>query len=199
MLRLASPGWRTFEDLRSEAMWLEALHRETSIRSPVVVPARTGELVLPLSSPGVQYVRNATLMSRLPGRLLRYHLNDDNLEKMGALFAEAHHHGKSWVPPEGFTSRRFEHWLSRGEANLIVGDGPSSAGSPDSEEGVQLPSNVRRMLERMNMLVEKAYVDVDRSDLRVIHCDLWHDNIKLYRGELHPFDFEEYCVGFPGA
>ena len=53
MLRLASPGWRTFEDLRSEAMWLEALHRETSIRSPVVVPARTGELVLPLSSPGV--------------------------------------------------------------------------------------------------------------------------------------------------
>ena len=196
MLRLASPGWRTFEDLRSEAMWLEALHRETSIRSPVVVPARTGELVLPLSSPGVQYVRNATLMSRLPGRLLRYHLNDDNLEKMGALFAELHHHGKSWVPPEGFTSRRFEHWLSRGEANLIVGDGPSSAGSPDSEEGVQLPSNVRRMLERMNMLVEKAYVDVDRSDLRVIHCDLWHDNIKLYRGELHPFDFEDTVWGF---
>jgi len=27
MLRLASPGWRTFEDLLSEALWLDALHR----------------------------------------------------------------------------------------------------------------------------------------------------------------------------
>ncbi len=193
MLRLASPGWRTYQDLRSEAMWLEALHRETSVNSPVVVPARTGELVLPLSSPGVSYVRNATLMSRMPGRLLRFHLNDHNLEKMGALFAELHYHGKSWVPPESFTSRRFEHWLSRGEANLIVRDNRSPEGSSES---VELPSQLRRMLERMNMLVEKAYAQVDRSDLRVIHCDLWHDNIKLYRGELHPFDFEDTVWGF---
>ncbi|TFH05003.1 MAG: hypothetical protein E4H09_02725, partial [Spirochaetales bacterium] len=36
----------------------------------------------------------------------------------------------------------------------------------------------------------------DRSDLRVIHCDLWHDNIKLHRGRLLPFDFEDTVWGF---
>jgi Ser/Thr protein kinase RdoA (MazF antagonist) len=30
----------------------------------------------------------------------------------------------------------------------------------------------------------------------VIHCDLWHDNIKVYRGELCPFDFEDTIWGF---
>ncbi len=34
MLRLASPGWRTFEDLWSEALWLEALGRETGVSAP---------------------------------------------------------------------------------------------------------------------------------------------------------------------
>jgi Ser/Thr protein kinase RdoA (MazF antagonist) len=52
------------------------------------------------------------------------------------------------------------------------------------------------MLERLHHQVESAYAAIDRSDLRVIHCDLWHDNIKLYRGLLHPFDFEDTVWGF---
>ena len=30
----------------------------------------------------------------------------------------------------------------------------------------------------------------------MIHCDLWHDNIKLYRGKLYPFDFEDTIWGY---
>jgi hypothetical protein len=37
MLLLASPSWRTFEDLRSEAMWLVALGRETTIAAPRII------------------------------------------------------------------------------------------------------------------------------------------------------------------
>jgi Ser/Thr protein kinase RdoA (MazF antagonist) len=48
----------------------------------------------------------------------------------------------------------------------------------------------------MHRHVELAYAAIDRSDLRVIHCDLWHDNIKLYRGVLHPLDFEDTVWGF---
>jgi len=44
--------------------------------------------------------------------------------------------------------------------------------------------------------VEAAYTAIDRSDLRVIHCDLWHDNVKLHRGVLHPLDFEDTVWGF---
>ena len=48
----------------------------------------------------------------------------------------------------------------------------------------------------MHRHVELAYATIDRADLRVIHCDLWHDNIKLHRGVLHPFDFEDTVWGY---
>ena len=192
MLRLAVPGWRTLEDLQAEASWLAALNEETSVPVPRIVPARSGEPVLQISWPGVPDTWNTTLMSWVPGRLLRYYLSERNLEKMGALFAELHDHAASWQPPAGFTTRRFEHWLSRGEENLIVGNAyPEEPGAPPV-----LPSRARDLLERMHLHVESAYAAVERSDLRVIHCDLWHDNIKLYRGALHPLDFEDTVWGF---
>lgn len=189
MLRLAAPGWRTIEDLRSEALWLGALGRQTDIPVPRIVQGRSGEQVLPVSAPGVPRAWNATLMSWVPGRLLGHFLTQRNLEKMGGLFAGLHQHGASWTPPAGFTSRRFEHWLSRGEENLITGSGELAAVA-------SLHPRQRDLLERMHNYVELAYAAVDRSDLRVIHCDLWHDNIKLYQGVLHPFDFEDTVWGF---
>ena len=192
MLRLAVPGWRTFEDLRSEALWLDALGRETAISAPSILPTRSGEYVLPMSRPGIPHTWNTSLMSWVPGRLLGHYLTERNLEKMGELFAELHHHGASWHPPAGFTTRRFEHWISRGEENLIAGDGQSATMSPVAA----LPARWHDLLDRMHRHVEAAYAAIDRADLRVIHCDLWHDNIKLHRGVLQPLDFEDTVWGF---
>ncbi len=188
MLRLAAPGWRTFVDLQSEALWLAALGRDTTIPVPRIVPARSGAAVLPMTQLDVPGIWHATLMTWVPGRGLGHYVTPSNLEKMGALFAALHQHGAAWTPPAGFTTRRFEHWLSRGEENLVIGDGPSPVAS--------LPAHARDVLDRMHHHVEAAYAAIDRTDLRVIHCDLWHDNIKLHRGVLHPFDFEDTVWGF---
>lgn len=188
MLRLAAPGWRTLVDLQSEALWLAALAHESTIVVPRIVAARSGEAVLPLTRPDVSATWNATLMTWVPGRRLGHYLTPANLEKMGALFAALHQHGAAWTPPAGFTTRRFEHWLSRGEENLITGDASPVASA--------LPSHARDVLDRMHHRVEAAYAAIDRADLRVIHCDLWHDNIKLHHGVLHPFDFEDTVWGF---
>lgn len=201
MLRMASPGWRTFEDLRSEAMWLQALASDTSIGAPGVIPARDGRLVLPMSSPEVRGVRNATLMTWVPGRSLKHHLTPAYLAKMGALFAELHNHGATWFPPEGFTTRRFEHWLSRGEPNLIAGSGASDQDYSTTEaapppEPPAIPGEHRDLLMRTDAVVEATYQAIDRADLRVIHCDLWHENIKVHQGALRPFDFEDTIWGF---
>jgi Ser/Thr protein kinase RdoA (MazF antagonist) len=188
MLRLASPGWRSFVDLQAEATWLEALRRDTTLPVPRIQPAISGEFVLPLSSSEIPKVWNASLMSWVPGRLLGKYLTRRNLEKMGALFAQLHQHGKAWQPPTGFTTRRFEHWLSRGEPNLLTGDAATAL--------TALPPGWRDLLESMHQHVEAAYARIDRVDLRVIHCDLWHDNIKLFKGVLHPLDFEDTVWGF---
>jgi len=193
MLRLAYPGWRTLEDLQSEAMWLEAIRRDTSITAPVVILAASGEYVLPVGLPSIPQTWNVTLMSWVPGRTLGHHLTAANLFKMGELFASLHEHGASWQPPAGFTTRRFEHWLSRGEPNRLLSDPPAVT---LSEEVGALPAAWRDLLESMHRSVESAYAAIDRRDLRVIHCDLWHDNIKLHRGVLYPFDFEDTIWGY---
>lgn len=190
VLRLAVPGWRTLTDLRSEAAWLDALARDTRVVGPRIVPSRSGDPVLELSGPGVPGVWHAMLMTWVPGRLLGRYLSERNLERLGALFAELHGHGAAWTPPEGFTQRRFEHWLSRGEENVVT----CAAGVPGRV--APLPARTRDLLERLENVVEAAYGAMDRADLRVIHGDLWHDNVKLHRGALHPFDFEDTVWGF---
>jgi Ser/Thr protein kinase RdoA (MazF antagonist) len=189
MLRLASPGWRTYDDLCSEAVWLEALARDTQIPVPRILPTHSGEYVQAMCIPGSPRVWNVSLMRWVPGRSLKHYLNQPNLEKMGALFAALHLHGKSWTPPAGFTTRRFEHWLSRGEPNLLI----QEHASPTLEG---LPGEWRGLLERLHQHVEQAYAQADRSDLRIIHCDLWHENIKLHHGVLYPLDFEDTTWGF---
>jgi Ser/Thr protein kinase RdoA (MazF antagonist) len=188
MLRLATPGWRSLTDLRSEAMWLEALARDTPIPLPVVVRTRSGEHVVPTSHPEIPDPWNASLMRWISGRDLGHYLTPQNCTKMGELFAVLHEHGASWKPPAGFSTRRFEHWLSRGEENRVTGNGHMS--------GARIDKASRGVLERMDRHVEAAYAAVDRADLRVIHCDLWHDNIKLHHGTLCPLDFEDTVWGF---
>jgi Ser/Thr protein kinase RdoA (MazF antagonist) len=171
-LRLATSGWRTLTDLRAEALWLEALARDTQIGAPRVVRARNGDAVLTLD--GGTHV---TLMDWLPGRLLG---------KMGALFAALHAHAANWQPPAGFSQRRFERFLSRGEPDVLA--------SADMQ--ALYPTGAGNLVQRVRARVDAAYAALDRADLRVIHCDLWHDNIKVHRGRLLPFDFEDTIWGY---
>lgn len=186
MLRLAVPGWRTAEDLRAEAAWLDALQADTDIGAPLARRAANGEAVLAMEDPGVPDTWHATLMTWIEGRLLTHHLTPQNLERMGELSARLHIHGKAWQPPAGFTEKRFDAFLSRGEPNVLFSDAIQQ----------NLSSNDRRAYCSARAWVEQGYAQLDPDDLRVIHCDLWHENIKLHHGRLHPFDFEDTIWGF---
>lgn len=198
MLRLATPGWRTRADLENEALWLEALERDGCVAAPRVVRAPDGRAVVPIGpeapdtgSPAPSDASgdarwHATLMTWLPGRLLGRYLTPANLTRMGELFATLHAHGAEWAPPEGFTTRVFDRFLGRGEPDVIL----------DHAELVGVPGGTVALLERLIRRVNDEYASLDRGDVRVIHCDLWHDNIKLHRGRLLPFDFEDTVHGF---
>lgn len=186
VLRLAFPGWRSPEDADLEVAWLDALARDTSIPAPRVVRALDGSAVYRLEDPFDGGRRHAVLMTRLPGMLLGRRLNRENMFKMGALFAKLHIHTAAWRPPEGLAKRRFDRFLSRGEPELIFGEDRLAACAPEDV------TVLRRTAERVN----RTYAALDPADLRVIHCDLWHDNIRLYRGQLAPFDFEDAILGY---
>ncbi len=187
VIRVCTPGWRTETDLRSEAMWLEALGREADIGAPVPLPARDGSYLVTAHAEGVPEPRHCLVMSWLPGVLLGKRLTKANLHSMGALFARLHGHGAAFRPPPGFTERRMEGVYARGEEQVLWHC--DEAFTPDTSE----------VFRRAWALVEQAYTRLyaDPAGLRVIHHDLWHDNVKVHRGRLHPFDFEDTAWGYP--
>lgn len=180
ILRLAFPGWRSPEDAQAEAAWLAALARDTDIPVPRLLLTRDGEAVARMGN------RHAVLMTWLPGTLMGKRLTEANLQKTGELFARLHVHAASWTRPPDFPEKRFDRFLSRGETEALFSD---------ARLADYIPADlvtVRGMAERVNA----HYDALDPADLRVIHCDLWHDNIKLHRGRLLPFDFEDTILGY---
>jgi len=185
-LRLAFPGWRRPENQRSEVLWLDALARDTDIPVPRIVRARDGAELVQASPDGEEPLHSAVLMTWLPGVALGKRLTDANVFKMGELFGKLHVHGKAWTPPEDFAPQRFDRFLSRGEPDILLAEDQQDAFTPRQRE----------LVTRMRARVEDAYARLDPADLRVIHCDLWHGNIKVYKGELAPFDFEDTIWGY---
>lgn len=185
-LRIANPKWRGVEAAVSEAMWLDALVRDTDIPVPQMQRTPTGDAVVFPQAAGAPTDRHAVLMSWLPGVLLGKRLTGKNITKMGELFAKLHQHGANWQPPEGFTAKKFDQYLSRGEPNVLFAE--SSLAAYDA----QTEATLRQMSDH----VTQTYAVLDPVDLRVIHCDLWHDNIKIHQGQLYPFDFEDTIWGY---
>lgn len=185
-LRIARPGWRDEEAAHSEILWLEALARDTDIPVPSIIRSKRGAGVVTAQVEGVPEARHAVLMTWQPGQLLGHHLTEANLSKMGALFGQLHEHGSNWQPPDAFSPRRFERFLSRGEPDLIFAE---------ENLGQYAPANLK-VLRQIYEMIDLAYADLATDGLRVIHCDLWHNNIKIKNGTLYPFDFEDTIWGY---
>ena len=188
-IRLCASGWRTDTDIRSEMLWLQALAGAEDISAPVPVLSREGEFLIEVSRTGVPGPNRCVVMSWIPGTPLGRHLSPANLHKVGVLCAKLHAHGAAFVPPHGFTERKMSSYLARDEPDVLFSDACAGAFTTKSRE----------VLTQTRALVAQAFADLyaDRDGLRVIHNDLWHDNIMLYRGRLYPFDFEDTIWGYP--
>jgi Ser/Thr protein kinase RdoA (MazF antagonist) len=187
VLRLCAPGWRTDLDCQAETTWLLALAQDSDIEAPVPQPTRRGEFIIFASLDGAPPTR-CVLHSWIPGVNLGKQLIEPNLEKMGLLFARLHRFSLGWTPPPGFTQRQMNQVLARAEPDVLF--------SP--EAAAAFTSHNRPTWERTREMVQTAYARLyAQPGLRVIHHDLWHDNIKLHRGRLHPLDFEDTCWGYP--
>jgi Ser/Thr protein kinase RdoA (MazF antagonist) len=189
VLRICPPGWRTTTDLQAEITWLLALARDTDIGAPVPQVTRRGEYLITIQGEGIPQASRCMLMSWIPGTPLGKHLNEPNLFKMGKLFARLHAYSAGFTPPPGFSQRKMNQVFAREEEVVLFGDACRDAFTPVS----------KAVFEQAWIRVEEAYAKLyaDPDGLRVIHHDLWHDNIKIFRGKLYPLDFEDTVWGYP--
>lgn len=186
VLRLANGHWRSQANAAGEVSWLDALAVATDIPVPRIIRTADGSAIVTPSAEGAPDGFHALLMSWLPGTLLGKQLTEANLAKMGELFGQLHHHAGGWQPPADFPCQRFDRMIARGEPDLLLSDQVTALYPPGVAAGIA----------QVCEAVAGAYAALDPADLRVIHCDLWHDNIKVHRGVLYPFDFEDTIWGY---
>jgi len=185
-LRISRPGWRSQATAESEVMWLDALAAETAVPVPRIYRTPGGQAVITPKVEGVPLGRHALLMSWQPGMVLGKRLTESNLVKMGELFGQLHFQSATWQPPASFSIQRFDGIFARGEDDVLLAEPNLSNYSAET----------LAILRQIHERATAAYAAMNPADLQVIHCDLWHGNIKLHRGVLYPFDFEDTIWGY---
>jgi len=190
ILRVCLPqGGHSLKEIRSEMMWLGALRRDTDIGVPQPRVTRDGELVTTVEMAGVPEPRHCAVFGWVPGPDLADRLTLENVFKLGGLAARLHLHATGFDPPGGFSIKTADSVFPFGEPVVLFDERYRQHVPPERREVFQ------RAVVRVESAIERLYAD--RRGLRVLHYDLHQWNVKVYRGKLCPFDFEDLMWGYP--
>lgn len=190
ILRVCLPeGGHSLREIRSEMMWLAALRRETALGVPQPLTTQEGEWVTTLEVDGVPGPRHCVVFGWVPGPDLAEKLTLENVRKLGDLAAQLHEHAATFAPPEGFWLKTADGIFPFGEPVVLFDEAYRSFLLPGRLE------TFLQALQRAEAAIELLYTD--RTGLRVIHNDLHHWNVKVYRDKLYAVGFEDLMWGFP--
>lgn len=174
--------------LRSETMWLAALRRDTDVQVPEPLKTRAGAYVTTAQVDCVPEPRHCVVFSWLPGRDADRRLTVETMEQFGALAAKLHRHAAAWTPPDGFDIGRYDTPFPFTLPMLF-----------DDAYRDMLPPERRALfaetLEQVQAAIDR--LEASSEPMRVIHADLHRWNVKVYRGTLSAFDFQEILWGYP--
>jgi Ser/Thr protein kinase RdoA (MazF antagonist) len=184
VLRVSQPDYRTDAELRSEAQWLTALHRDTDLGVPEPVANTTGEFLTTVSTPGIPEPRQCMLFRWVEGRFMRKGLRPVHLGRVGAFMAHLHDHATAWPLPDGFTR-------PRADARLWVGAW-LQPGQVDPDKDFIRPHE-RHLLDQGAQQIHAQIAALGEQPDRfgLIHTDLHHGNYLFHRGEVRAIDFDD--------
>ena len=182
------PVGHTAAEMRSEMEWLDALSRIETPAVPRPVRARSGDVVVIGSGPNVPYDPPCAVFSWLDGPLLADRLDDVSFEDYGAAMANLHRVAIGFEPTPGFFAPQYTTVYPYGSPYIVF-----------SDAGDRLLPPARRRLFEKGMDMVQALFDVlpRREPMRLLHGDLHGWNVKINRGAISVFDFEDMVWGWP--
>jgi Ser/Thr protein kinase RdoA (MazF antagonist) len=183
VVRMHRPGYLgSLARARSELVWVEAVARDTGIRTPTPVRGSDGEFVQSYNDDdGMLWT--AVAFSFAAGTVLES-ISDDisHYREIGRLTATLHEHSRTWRRPAGF--ERFDWGLDD-----LVGPaarwGDWAAADLSADEAATLRSAQRSAVEVISARGAGA------EDWGLIHSDLRPSNILVEAGELTIIDFDD--------
>ncbi len=195
VLRVHRLGYHTEQEIASELAWMDALRAEAGVRTPRVLPAADGRLVVTVPEPGgadPSTARHCVRFEFLPGTepggsgdgaALDPVLAGVHFAELGEITARMHRHAREWSRPAWFT--RF-HW----DYAAAFGD---QARWGRWQDGIGVGPSERRILTRLD--------DVLRARLRafgsgpdrygLVHADTRLANLLVHDGSVSVIDFDD--------
>lgn len=104
VVRVHRAGYHSDGELRSHAIWAEALAADGVVATAPVVYTSAGEVVTHARLPDVPEERQVTALGWVEGTILAEsgETELEQYEQVGALMAALHEHATRWQPPAGF-------------------------------------------------------------------------------------------------
>ncbi len=113
VLRVHRPGYHSAAAIRSELAWIQALRADRVVRTPAVLPAQDGALVVSGADRSGEQ-RHAVRFAWVDGVEPEGERLVDDFRALGAITARLHRHARAWQPPADFTRFRWTYRTSIG-------------------------------------------------------------------------------------
>jgi Ser/Thr protein kinase RdoA (MazF antagonist) len=209
VLRIHRPEQHTTEAIRSELLWLTALHQDTSLHIPQPILTKDGGLLTIAEVDGVPEPRVCVLFRWQTGRFLSRSLTPIHLERVGMFIGCLHEHAAQWSYPPQFVRGRVDNLTS--VARFISRVDLHSASLTDLEKH-PTDEDVERCLRLVaelcsaeDSVVVQCAIHHIRQVLAelgygadvfgLIHADLHQENYLFHRGGVLAIDFDDCGFG----
>lgn len=187
VLRLYRVGQRADPEIHSELDWMDALRSEAGVSTPRALLTRDGRRISKVTLPGGA-VASCVLFEYLSGAEPAPEGLASWFERLGAISAQIHLHGRSWRRPPSFQRPLFDY------VTLI---GPRAVwGSWERAPG--LDSAAVALLRRACEEIAGRLAQYGRSSDRfgLIHGDLRLANLLVDGPHVHVIDFDDCGTGW---
>ncbi len=187
-LRVHVPGYQDAASIESEFQWMRAL-AAAGVRTPAVIPARDGALVVSAAIPGTGESRLVDILEWIDGRQPGGEEVVECFRILGDLHARCHDHASRWQVPSGFVRQRWD------ETTLLAGVHPTVGPAWDNWA---LSAEQRVfVLECRDLLRERlGRWGKDRERYGIIHSDLMPENLLIAADGVRLIDFDDAGFGW---
>lgn len=194
-LRLHRAGYNSIEELESERIWTDALHR-AGLPVPAQLLTRDEEPFVLVDIPAAGEQRYAGITTWLegtplcdyPGFRCGSERRVDYFHRIGEIVAAMHNQASRWAEPAGFVRQRLD-------LDGLLGESPRWG---RFWECPALTNAERQSLLRARVGLRAALVDYGAGPDRfsLIHADVNPDNIVHNDGSLAVIDFDDAAYGW---
>jgi Ser/Thr protein kinase RdoA (MazF antagonist) len=195
MLRIHHRVQTSVAAVRSELLWLAALHEE-GLRVPEPVPNEEQRLVTVAAHPGVPEPRLCVLFRWIEGRFLYRGLTPSHLARAGELLARLHDHAARWKRPAEFTRHRVDNLdaMQRGHNDDFD---PAAAQRAAQTAASVFPPEAGRVVGEA---IARIWATLqafggEPEGFGLIHADLHHRNTLFGKEGVAAIDFDDCGYG----